>query len=82
MKLCLNACLIYLRIVEMNQIFFYESNYPVDRTDSFSNQTANSVQLSNGAFPLHGTVRFGTARYGPVRLSSGRLHFHRSLVPL
>ncbi len=35
-----------------------------------------------GAFPLHGTVRFGTARYGTVRLSSGRLHFHRSLVPL
>ncbi len=30
-----------------------------------------------GAFPLHGTVRFGT-----VRLSSGRLHFHCSLVPL
>ncbi len=26
----------------------------------------------NGAFPLHGTVRFGTARYGTVRLSSGR----------
>ncbi len=35
-----------------------------------------------GAFPLHGTVRFGTARYGTVRLTSGRLHFHRSLVPL
>ncbi len=30
-----------------------------------------------GAFPLHGTVRLGT-----LRLSSGRLHFHRSLVPL
>ncbi len=38
--------------------------------------------LTYGAFPLHGTVRFGTARYGMVRLSSGRLHFHRSLVPL
>ncbi len=37
---------------------------------------------SSGAFPLHGTVRFGTARYGTVRLSLGRLHFHRSLVPL
>ncbi len=35
-----------------------------------------------GAFPLHGTVRFGTVRYGTVRLSSGRLHFHCSLVPL
>ncbi len=31
--------------------------------------------LSNGAFPLHGTVRFGTARYGTVRLSSGRFAF-------
>ncbi len=30
---------------------------------------------SNGAFPLHGTVRFGTARYGTVRLSSGRFAF-------
>ncbi len=29
----------------------------------------------NGAFPLHGTVRFGTARYGTVRLSSGRFAF-------
>ncbi len=28
-----------------------------------------------GAFPLHGTVRFGTARYGTVRLSSGRFAF-------
>ncbi len=31
--------------------------------------------LTNGAFPLHGTVRFGTARYGTVRLSSGRFAF-------
>ncbi len=30
---------------------------------------------SIGAFPLHGTVRFGTARYGTVRLSSGRFAF-------
>ncbi len=30
---------------------------------------------TNGAFPLHGTVRFGTARYGTVRLSSGRFAF-------
>ncbi len=30
------------------------------------------VLSAYGAFPLHGTVR----------LSSGRLHFHRSLVPL
>ncbi len=39
---------------------------------------------SNGAFPLHGTVRFGTARYGTVRYGSVRvgLRFHRSLVPL
>ncbi len=28
-----------------------------------------------GAFPLHGTVRFGTARYVTVRLSSGRFAF-------
>ncbi len=34
---------------------------------------------SNGAFPLHGTVRFGTARYGSVRVG---LRFHCSLVPL
>ncbi len=32
---------------------------------------------SNGAFPLHGTVRFGTARYGTVRLSSGQFAFPR-----
>ncbi len=31
--------------------------------------------FSNGAFPLHGTVRFGAARYGTVRLSSGRFAF-------
>ncbi len=35
----------------------------------------DELQLSNGAFPLHGTVRFGTARYGTVRLSSGRFAF-------
>ncbi len=28
-----------------------------------------------GVFPLHGTVRFGTARYGTVRLSSGWFAF-------
>ncbi len=28
-----------------------------------------------GAFPLHGMVRFGTARYGTVQLSSGRFAF-------
>ncbi len=28
-----------------------------------------------GAFPLHGTVRFSTARYSTVRLSSGRFAF-------
>ncbi len=33
------------------------------------------LKRSNGAFPLHGTVRFGTARYGTVRLSSGRFAF-------
>ncbi len=32
-------------------------------------------EVFNGAFPLHGTVRFGTARYGTVRLSSGRFAF-------
>ncbi len=32
-------------------------------------------RVSFGAFPLHGTVRFGTARYGTVRLSSGRFAF-------
>ncbi len=31
--------------------------------------------VSIGAFPLHGTVRFGTARHGMVRLSSGRFAF-------
>ncbi len=24
----------------------------------------------NGAFPLHGTVQFGTARYGPAQFGS------------
>ncbi len=33
------------------------------------------IGAPNGAFPLHGTVRFGTARYGTVRLSSGRFAF-------
>ncbi len=36
----------------------------------------NNILENDGAFPLHGTVRFGTARYGTA------LHFHRSLVPL
>ncbi len=51
--------------------------------------TGNQCKETNGAFPLHGTVRFGTARYGTVwygtvRYGSVRvgLHFHRSLVPL
>ncbi len=33
------------------------------------------TSITNGAFPLHGTVRFGTARYGKVQLSSGRFAF-------
>ncbi len=39
---------------------------------------------SNGAFPLHGTARFGTARYGTTPLSSGQvgLRFHCGLEPL
>ncbi len=32
------------------------------------------AKSTNGAFPLHGTVRYGSVRVG--------LHFHRSLVPL
>ncbi len=28
------------------------------------------LRSSNGAFPLHGTVRFGTARYGTVHFGS------------
>ncbi len=31
--------------------------------------------MSNGAFPLRGTTRFGKARYGTARLSSGRFAF-------
>ncbi len=34
---------------------------------------AAAEPVSNGAFQLHGTVRFGTARYGT--LSSGRFAF-------
>ncbi len=34
-----------------------------------------TLEDTDGAFPLHGTVRFGTARYGTVRLSSGRFAF-------
>ncbi len=37
--------------------------------------TGGEERESYGAFPLHGTVRFGTARYGTVRLSSGRFAF-------
>ncbi len=37
--------------------------------------TGSQCKETNGAFPLHGTVRFGTARYGTVRLSSGRFAF-------
>ncbi len=50
-----------------------------------SPQSHNTVlQDTNGAFPLHGTVRFGTAQYGTVRYGSVRvgLRFHCSLVPL
>ncbi len=36
---------------------------------------ASILHVCNGAFPLHGTVRYGTARYGTVRLSSGRFAF-------
>ncbi len=39
------------------------------------NHFTDTPANSNGAFPLHGTVRFGTARYGTVRLSSGRFAF-------
>ncbi len=38
-------------------------------------QKDSRLTESNGAFPLHGTVRYGTARYGTVRLSSGRFAF-------
>ncbi len=38
-------------------------------------QAATGSQEICGAFPLHGTVRFGTARYGTVRLSSGWFAF-------
>ncbi len=37
--------------------------------------SSSVVRHTYGAFPLHGTVRFGTARYGTVRLSSGRFAF-------
>ncbi len=40
---------------------------------------AHAPDLRYGAFPLHGTVRFGTVRYGSVQVG---LRFHRSLVPL
>ncbi len=33
------------------------------------------IPVTYGAFPLHGTVRFGTAQYGTVQLSSGRFAF-------
>ncbi len=49
----------------------------------YSEESSRIAAESIGAFPLHGTVRFGTARYGTVQLSSGRFAFsNRSLVPL
>ncbi len=63
---------IYFIVVKLSNII------PLDQVMSPMGVTPST----NGAFPLHGTVRFGTARYGTVRLNSGRLHFHRSLVPL
>ncbi len=39
------------------------------------NNLRTLTMSTNGAFPLHGTVRFGTARYGTVRLSSGQFAF-------
>ncbi len=33
------------------------------------------LPVTNGAFLLHGTTRFGTARYSIARLSSGRFAF-------
>ncbi len=38
-------------------------------------QAFKQICDTNGAFPLHDTVRFGTACYGTVRLSSGRFAF-------
>ncbi len=48
---------------------------PLRRWVSFHCEWEKGIFVSNGAFPLHGTVRFGTARYGTVRLSSGRFAF-------
>ncbi len=46
--------------------------FPQDR---HANSWPSLAGHTYGAFPLHGTVRFGTARYGTVRLSSGRFAF-------
>ncbi len=45
------------------------------RGDLVNDLQRAGTKVTNGAFPLHGTVRFGTARYGTVRLSSGRFAF-------
>ncbi len=56
------------------------SPYPDQIVDQHLETTSTALNVSGdqdtyGAFPLHGTVRFGTARYGTVRLSSGRFAF-------
>ncbi len=45
------------------------------RGDLVNDLQRAGTKVTNGAFPLHGTVRFGTARYGMARLSSGRFAF-------
>ncbi len=57
----------------------YETAYldEVERLTLWCQDNCLSLNVSktNAAFPLHGTVRFGTARYGTVRLSSGWFAF-------
>ncbi len=48
---------------------------PLEEADPALALICPDLVKTNGAFPLHGMVRFGTAQYGTVRLSSGRFAF-------
>ncbi len=62
-------------VEQMERKCLMSHNEPVSLSLALSLSSLSLLSLShefkfNGAFPLHGTVRFGTARYGPAQFRS------------